>query len=82
MKLRDLPDGAMCVVLTGQFQGEVFFKNVAGVHSLTCNRYWPSEYINRNSKDSAQMHYEGPMDEDVQMIHQASGALKSIGGKA
>jgi hypothetical protein len=41
----EMKDGDFALVVTGQFAGEVLFRNVAGFHSLTVNRYWPSEYI-------------------------------------
>ncbi len=43
--VRDLGDGQLAVVNSGEFAGEIIFRNVSGIHSLTANRYWPSKYI-------------------------------------
>jgi hypothetical protein len=42
----EMAEGDFGVVVGGQFDGEVFFCNIAGIHSLSNrNRYWPSQYI-------------------------------------
>lgn len=41
--LGNLPDGALAIVLDGEFRGELFFKNVAGLHSISGNRYWSAK---------------------------------------
>lgn len=43
--LRDMRHTQFAVAVNGQFKGEVFYCNVAGIHGLTEDRYWPSAYI-------------------------------------
>ncbi len=50
MLLRDLPNGSLAVIEPNQrFAGEIFYKNVAGIHSISKDRYWPSEYMAKNA---------------------------------
>lgn len=53
----EMVDGQMGVAVAGEFRGELFFKNVAGLHGVSKNRYWPSEYMHREmgKKNSAYM---------------------------
>lgn len=62
--LADLKDGSLAIVLEGEFKGELFFKNVAGLHSISKNRYWESEYISqeRLNRAQARYHYTGPLE--------------------
>ena len=43
--ISDLPDGTLAIATDGQFLGELFYKNVAGVIGITQDRYWPSAYM-------------------------------------
>ena len=65
MKLRELEQGQLAIVLTGAFEGEIFYRNVAGIHSLSQDRYWPSTYAERNHGFSS---YSGPLDEQIELI--------------
>lgn len=48
-QLRDLPSGRFAVGLPGTgFEDELFYANVAGFHGLSADRYWPSDYIERD----------------------------------
>ncbi len=67
MKLRDLEMGQLAVILTGEFKHEIFYRNVSGIHSLTKDRYWPSEYAQRHGGGSLS-HYEGPLSEEIEPI--------------
>lgn len=49
LSVRDMKYGDFAVVSSGEFSGEVVFKNIAGVHGLTTHRYWPSQYIAEHS---------------------------------
>jgi hypothetical protein len=52
IKASDMLDGSFGIITDGQFAGEIVFRNVAGLHGLTGNRYWPSEYIERHSDNA------------------------------
>lgn len=43
--ISEMQDNDFALAIEGQYQGEVFYKNVAGIHGLTDGRYWPSEFI-------------------------------------
>lgn len=45
VSIREMKDGELGMVVSGEFAGEVIFRNVAGWHSLTEHRYWPSDYM-------------------------------------
>lgn len=65
MKLRDLEAGQLAVVLTGEFKHEIFYRNVAGIQSLTRDRYWPSA----QAKVTGYEHFHrGPLDEEIELI--------------
>ena len=49
LTLGTLEDGALAIVTDGEFAGELFFKNVMGLHSISANRYWPSRTATRPS---------------------------------
>lgn len=42
--VQDMADGQFAVAINGRLKGEIFFRNVAGLHGLTESRYWPSAY--------------------------------------
>lgn len=48
----EMKEGDIGVVVSDYFAGEVMFRNIAGWHSLTEPRFWPSKYIveTRNGK--------------------------------
>lgn len=43
----ELPEGEMGVAVN-EFKGEVFYRNVLGIHGLSKNRCWPSDYAVRD----------------------------------
>lgn len=45
--MRDMKQGDIGVVVSGEFSGEVFLCNIAGWHGLTEHRYWASDYMER-----------------------------------
>jgi hypothetical protein len=47
-----MPENVFGVAIDGQFAGELFMRNVAGIHGLQGNRYWPSEYMGAVSKNN------------------------------
>lgn len=47
-----MPNESFAVAVNG-FKGEVFFRNIAGIHGLTSPRYWPSRYITDKDKTTA-----------------------------
>lgn len=67
MKLRELQAGELATVLTGEFKYEIFYRNVVGIHSLTKDRYWPSEYATKHSDGLGS--YQGPLDEEIELIN-------------
>ena len=56
LTLANLAEGELAIVTSGEFVGELFYKNVAGLHSISGDRYWPSDYI-RNGRE-----YQGPLE--------------------
>ena len=46
----EMKDGDFGILVTGEFAGDVLYRNVAGFHGLTKDRYWPSQYIEDNTK--------------------------------
>lgn len=57
--LAEIPDGSLAIVLDGEFKGELFFKNVSGLHSISRNRYWESDYIANGTRRKG--FYVGPI---------------------
>jgi hypothetical protein len=47
--VRDMLDNTFGIVTEGQFSGEIIWRNVAGWHSLTENRWWPSAHVEHKS---------------------------------
>lgn len=43
--ISDMQDGSLAMVVSNEFFGEIIYKNVAGWHSLTSDRWWPSDYV-------------------------------------
>jgi hypothetical protein len=78
LTLRDLPDGALAIVLDGEFKGELFYKNVAGLHSISGNRYWPSAYAERSQ--GGLNHYQGPLDARCRQV--VAGDVLAVLGNA
>ena len=59
LTLADLAQGELAIVTSGQFVGELFYKNVAGLHSISGDRYWPSSYA---SVVGVGREYRGPLE--------------------
>lgn len=66
LTLRDIKHGELAVVTDGDFKGELFFKNVIGLHGITQDRYWPSSYAKKHGADFGP--YEGPLDQPCRRI--------------
>jgi hypothetical protein len=49
VSISELKDGTLAIATNGEFKGELFYRNVAGVVGISGNRYWPSMYMSKDS---------------------------------
>lgn len=68
MQLRELKQGQLALVLTGEFEGELFYSNVMGIHSITNDRYWPSPYAWEKAGGKVGYGYTGPLDVEIKLV--------------
>ena len=47
----EMANNTFGIAISGEFKGELFYHNVAGLHGITTDRYWPSDYINGKCGD-------------------------------
>jgi hypothetical protein len=41
----EMPNGTLAIAIGGEFSGELFYRNVAGIVGISRDRYWPSAYM-------------------------------------
>jgi hypothetical protein len=52
-----MQDSDIGIAVNGDMVGEVFFRNIAGVHGLTIGRYWPSDFALNHGSTAKRSEY-------------------------
>ena len=47
----EMPEGSLAIAVGGEFSGELFYRNIAGIVGISHDRYWPSAYMTKAERE-------------------------------